>query len=153
MADRLDIFEVLKKIDDGDIEYIRNLPEHQRKQFVPYLTMQWMAGTNNLGQKVLLNEVVNKRIFKLHKHPELLYYLMASLSDGTRKTYKWLKPPKKQYRFPKAVAVVKEATGYSTKRADEALTLLSNDTVIDFAMQLGYQPDKLKELEKELSSR
>lgn len=153
MTDKLSIFDVLKNIDDQNIEYVDNLPEHMQKQFVPFVTMQWMNCTDDLGQKVLLNEVVNSRIFKLYKHPKLLYRLMTSISDGDRKFYKWKKPPTKQYKFPKAVEVVKQATGYSTKRADESMVVLSNDTIIEFAYELGYQQDKIKELQKELSKR
>lgn len=153
MSDRLNIFEVLQKIDEGDKDYLRRLPEHHQKQFVPFVTMQWLNCTDDLGQKVLLNEVVNKRIFKLHKHPELLYQLMVSIGDGRKKFYKWKKPPTKQYKFPKAVKVVKEATGYSTERANDSLKVLSNDVIVGFAMELGYQKDQLKELQKELSKR
>ena len=151
--DRLNIFELLENIDKQNINYFKNLSDREKKQFVPVVVMQWLSCTSDPSQIVLLNEIVNKRIFSLYKHPELMYYLMTTCTSGSKKFYKWKKPTKRNVKYPKSVEVIKEALEYSTKRAMESLPMLSNDDILDIARDLGYQQDKLKELTKELKVR
>jgi hypothetical protein len=153
MNDRINIFEVLEKIDTVNIDYFQSMSQEQFKQVVPYVIMQWMACTKDKNQIVLLNEIVNKRIFSLHKHPKLLVYLLMACSDGSKKFYKWKKPSVKQLKFPKSVKVMKEATGYSTNRILEYMHVYSNEDILQYANELGYQQDELKDLSKELADR
>lgn len=153
MTDKLNIFHILERIDRRDVEYYQKLTDAEKKQVVPYVLMQWMTGTSDKNQIILINEVVNKRIFSLYKHPELLVYLLMACSDGRKKHYSWKKHQSKQYKFPKALAVMKEATGYSTIRMSESLHVYSNEDILQYASELGHQSDFIKELKTELSKR
>ncbi len=144
---------MLAKIDEQDIQYYRNLSNDEKKQFSPFVVMQWLACTKNQTQIVLLNEIVNKRIFSLYKHPELLYNLMTTCTSGTKSFYKWKKPPQRQHKFPISVKVVKESLEYSTVKAIDSVPALTNDDIMSIARDLGYQQDKLKDLTKELKKR
>ena len=66
---RLDIFETLRNIDKGNIEFYDNLDAEMRKQFAPIVVTQWLAGSGDPVHLMLINEYVNKYVFSLHKHP------------------------------------------------------------------------------------
>lgn len=153
MDGKLNIFDILGSIDVQDIEYYRNLSPEDRKQVVPFVLMQWLSCTSDNQQLVLLNEIVNGRVFQLNKHPELLFYLLTLCTNGNKKRYAWKKPPHKTTSFPKAVKVLKDALGYSTERTIECLRLYTNDDIVLYANRLGYQSDFIKDLTTELKKR
>jgi hypothetical protein len=68
---KLDIFEVLKIIDGGDIYYYDTLSEEEQKSVSMYTLFHWMAGTDNSYQLQALESIVNPFIFSLSKHPKL----------------------------------------------------------------------------------
>lgn len=150
---KLNIFDILGAIDSQNIEYYRDLSPEERKQIVPFVLMQWLSCTPDKQQIVLLNEIVNGRVFQLNKHPELLFYLLTLCTSGKRKRYAWKKAPHKTTSFPKAVKVLKDALGYSTECTMECLSLYTNNDVIHYATRLGYQSDFIKDLTTELKKR
>lgn len=154
---RFDIFGMLRNIDKQNIPYYTSLPEEERKAFAPVVLMQWMfcleRPSDNPLQRILLNEVVNPYIFSLHKHPELLYYLMCVSAPGVQQRYKWKKVSSSESKLPRTIDVVKRAYGYSTKLAEQALPVLTNDDIIEFALDLGMDNDDVKKLKLELKKR
>lgn len=150
---KLSIFDTLGNIDKHNIDYYENLTEDEQKEFIPFLVMQWLACSNNPIQVILLNEFVNVYVFWLHKHPELLYYLMTVCTSGTSQRYKWKKPAAPPAKNTKAIGVIKEAYDYSTRQSREALPFLTNDDIKVLANVLGYQKEQLTDLEKELKKR
>ena len=53
--DRLDLFELLGKIDEFDIDYINDLPEEDRVQASSYMLLRWMACSNDRDKKNFTN--------------------------------------------------------------------------------------------------
>jgi len=152
-ATRLDVFDVLKRIGLQDVDYYNSLSAHDKKQFVPFLILQWLGCSNHQLQTVLTNEYINKYVFSLYDHPELLYYLMLSSSGGPNLRYKWVKRPKQVSSYPISVQVVCESYECSKKRAMEHMDLLQSDDIVAFAQALGYQADQIKTIQVELKSK
>jgi len=150
---KLNLFELLQNLDEGNLTYYRELTPELRKQFSPFMAMQWLSCTKNNTQLILLNELVNRHIFTLHKHPELLYYLLTICTSGTKQFYKWKKPPSTATKFPISVAVIKEALEYSTSTAIASLAVLSVDDILEIAHDLGYQKDMVSKLKTELKNK
>jgi hypothetical protein len=146
----LDIFSILGKLNKGDLTVWDSLSEEERKGFSPLIISRWMSGTNDPLQIILLNEFVNKQIFKLDKdHPELMCKLIACCGTGSKRVV-WIGESKKKKSSSMALDVVKEYYDYTTHEALSELPLLSNDDIIELAEELGYQVDEIKKLKKEL---
>ena len=98
--------------------------------------------------------MVNPFVFSLYKHPELLYDLMTLCGPGKSQRYFWNKTvSSKSNNIPTTVSVIREYFGYNTIQAIEALPLLSNDDILEYAADLGTQKDIITKLKKELKSR
>lgn len=151
---KLDIFQVLGKISTKDTGFYANLSEEERKGFLPVVVMRWLSGTSSAKQIYFINELVNPFVFNLHKHPELLYHLMTLCGPGKAQRYYWNKAASnKTSKVPTVVSVIREQFGYSTTQALEALPLLSNEDILEYAEDLGKQKDTISKLKKELKSR
>lgn len=149
----LDIFEVLSNIDNKNVDYYDNLSDEQKKAFAPIVIAQWMCCSKSEIQTILTNEFVNKYIYSLYKHPELLYKLMTCCSMGVRQFYKWNKVEKQTSNFPKSIELIKKCMSYSTKQAIAVLPLISSEEIILMAYDFGYQQNEIKILTKELKSK
>lgn len=147
----LDIFSILGKLNKGDLTVWESLSEEERKGFSPLIISRWMSGTSDPLQIILLNEFVNKHIFKLDKdHPELMCKLLACCGTGSKRNV-WIADSKKHKSSSMALEIIKEYYDYTTHEALSELPLLSNDDIIELAESLGYQTDEIKKLKKELS--
>lgn len=147
---KLDIFKLLGRLDKGDYHVWEKLSDEERKGFSSLVTMRWMSGTSDARQVVFLNELVNPMIFNLSDHPELQMKLLAIASSKQNKRYKWLSMKTTRKVKPKILNVIKEYLEYSSKDAEEASVLISNEDIISMAEELGYQPDEIKNIKKEL---
>lgn len=146
------IFDILKRLGNKNVEYFETLSEEQLKELQPLVLMRWMSGTLSGGQIVLLNNIVNPFVFSLPKHKMLLLYLlMISSFKGGR--LQWKKPPKRQSKFPITVSALKQYYKYSAKQAEEVIQLHTNEQIMDIAGLCGFQKEELTELKKELSKR
>ena len=151
---KLDLFEVLRNISTKNRDYYSSLKEEQRKEFSPYLTQRWLSGTPSARQVFFLNEVVNPYVFSLQKYPELLIYLMMICTSGKYQKYKWMPfSKKKTSSTPTLVRLIKDYFGYSSAEAMDALPLLEDNVLLEYAAELGYQKDDVKNIKKELKKR
>lgn len=152
MADKLDIKDVLKHIDDFDLAYFNGLSEDQQKSLSPYVIMLWMNGCKSPLQLMLLNGLVNELVFNLPSgHNGLLYKLLMVASDGKRKPYTWMKKKTKSKKYSTCVSILKRKYKCSTRTALEYVKLLDYDTMATMAMEFGEQDDTLKKIKKELA--
>jgi hypothetical protein len=149
----INIFDLLKKIDIKDIHYYNSLDDAQKKGFVPVVIMQWLMCCEDDLQRIMVNEYVNKYVFKLYKHPELLYQLMVCCTTGNPKFYKWNKNNNASTKFPKSIKIIKDHLQISTKRAIADFHLIPNEEILMLACDLGYQKDDFKDLQNELKLR
>ena len=130
-----------------------SLTEQEQKELHPLVVSRWLSGTSDPAQIVLLNEFVNPYIFPLHTHKALLVNLLVCSTTGSGRC-KWTKAKgKRTAKQPTVTRVVKETYGYNTRDALDALTILSNEDIMEMAEFLGYQPDDIKLIKKELKTR
>jgi len=151
---KLDIFKVLNMISTKNAQGYENLSEEEQKGFLPVIVTRWLTGTKNATQIIFINELVNPFVFSLHKHKQLLYQLMTLCGPNKPQRYVWNKTvSNKSTKFPTIVNVIRETYGYSTVQALEALPLLSNDDIMEYAEDLGLQKESITKLKKELKGR
>ncbi len=151
MSEKLDIFEVLQKIDAFDLEYVKSLTPDQRKSVAPYMLMLWMGGCKSPEQILKVNAFLNHFVFDLGSHPDLLYKLALVSSDSKPKKYKWLKKKTNSKKYSTSVGIIKKYYDCSSQHALEYVKLLDSDTVIEFAIELGEQDDVVKKIKKEFA--
>jgi len=151
---KVDIFKVLGNLNKNNSTFYDNLTNEEQKAIQPLVVMRWMSGSSDARQIYFLNELVNPFVFSLTHHKKLLVNLLSICGSGNFKRFKWIKSAsKKTSKISISVEVVKRYFNYSTKEAHNASLALSSEVILDFAGQLGYQPDEMKALKKELSER
>lgn len=148
MSDKLDLFEVLAKIDEQDIEYFNNLSAEQKKSIEPYMLMLWLSGTKSKVQLQLINLTLNTTVFQFSNHKDLLYKLAIASSDGKKKKYKWYKRKNVQ-KHSTSVAILRKYYTCSSKTAREYISLLSCDDIVELAEEMGEQDDVIKKVKNE----
>ncbi len=156
---KLDIFKVLNHISTKDRNYYNELTEEEQKALQPLVVMRWLTGTKDARQIFFLNELVNPFVFpfltkngKEFDHKHLLYNLMTTCTSSRGGRYYWNKAKSKP-AVTAVVSVVKDYYKYNTAHAIEALSLLSNDDILEMAEHLGRQKEDIAKLKKELKSR
>lgn len=89
---RLDLDLVLPAIDRKDLNYYDRLSDEDKKLYVPLVFMRYMSSlgpqSDSAAYAVMItNEIVNKFLFQLGKHPELLHMLLC-LTGTDKKQYR-----------------------------------------------------------------
>jgi hypothetical protein len=145
----LTIFNVLKKIDEQDFNFYNSLPDKDKSKTVPhYMLLKWLALSNDSEKVLMLNSTINKWMFKLNKHPGLMFNVMAACGNGNSERYKWRKFDKKTNSRPTTVELLKEYYNDSTESAITDSKLMQLDEMLEIAERLGYT-DKVNKLKKE----
>lgn len=151
---KLDIFQLLNGLSKKDVEAYHRLSDEEKKEVLPLIVMRWMSGTPDARQVIFLNELVNPFVFPFYKHKDLLIDLLAICGPGSSKRYVWNKAlSKKKANHTKATECIKQYFGYNTVDANDAVEILSADTILDYAQQLGWQADDISKLKKELKDK
>lgn len=146
---RVDIFELLKRIDDGDLDYWNKMSDEERKSIAFVVAMRWMSCTHNTDQLKSVNILLNPLVFRLYKHPGLMYRLMLVASSGTRKGYKWVGRHKNKKTYPVSTKLISEFYNMNVDRANSYVNMLTIDELIDCAERLGYDDKSIKSLKDE----
>jgi len=84
---RLDLKVVLPAIDRKDLDYYNRLSDDDKKLYVPLVLMRCMSSLGPQNESaayavMITNEIVNKLLFQLGKHPELLHMLLCLTGTG-----------------------------------------------------------------------
>lgn len=144
------IFEILNKIDEGDVSFYHNLTDEEKKKVPLFVIMKWMAQTKNKTQLLRLNSIVNPLIFNLQKHDGLIWDLLVLSSSGTKKIYKWNKKNKKSLKTGSlAIKVISEYHGISKKDALNYTKMFDLNELVEMAESLGYDDKEIKKLKNE----
>lgn len=151
---KLDIFKLIDRLQRKDINFFSSLSEEEKKGFQPVVVQRWISGTNNSNQIIAINEFLNRYVFSLSKHPELLYYLMTVPFTGKHKrACKWIASKKISSSFPISEDVIRQTYGYNSKDALESMKLLSNEDILEMAEVLGFQSEQISKLKTEIKKR
>lgn len=150
MTYKLDIFSVLTNINGNEFDFYSALDEEQQKAFVPVVTMKWLLGTPNGKHIKRLNDRVNKYVFPLAKHKELLYHLMCTTTTGKNVRYKYIKTAtQNKGSKPVSTGVIEEYYKYSTAHALDVLPLFELNDIIEMAEYVGRQSDDITKIQNE----
>lgn len=145
----LDIWQLLGSIDKKDRTFYDKLTDEQKKAYAPLIAMRWHTGTNDHRQILYNNELVNRYVFNIGNHKELLYKLQCAASSGTPRRYAWL-PAKMTTKKIKGLDVVIEYHNMGIREAKDAMRLFDAEDIIMMAEDLGYQKDEIAKLKKDL---
>ena len=142
MKERLDIFEVLREINNKNYKYLDTLDDNLKKSFTPYVVFQWLQSTDEPNQMIILNHI-SPMIFDLQDHPELLFKLFCISSMNKYTRYSWI--------FPKAtkddsIDILSQYLECSPRNAKEYKEFYTKDDIIIMAKELGYQDAEIKKL-------
>ena len=151
---KINIFQVLGSINKKSKTVFTALTEEERKGVHPLVIMRWMSGIKSPLQIMMLNEYTNKYVFALANHKKLLMDTLVACSPGHFTKYNWTK--KKggvNSNTPLLLNLVKEVYNYSSMKAIDCIPLLDDETLLEMAMDLGRQPQEIKDIKKELKKR
>jgi hypothetical protein len=148
---KYDLFTVLGKLYTKNSEFFDQYDEETQKAIQPFLLQRWLASYNNGRQIVYLNELVNPFTFALYKHKKLLVQLLTVCTDGTIHKSSYLAAPKKT-SATESISVLQQMYGFSVKQANESLKCLTEQQILDYAEQLGYQKEQLAKIRKEFNA-
>ena len=142
MKERLDIFEVLREINNKNYKYLDTLDDNLKKSFTPYVVFQWLQSTDEPNQILVLNHI-SPMIFDLQDHPELLFKLFCISSMNKYTRYSWI--------FAKAtkddsIDILSQYLECSPRNAKEYKEFYTKDDIIIMAKELGYQDAEIKKL-------
>jgi hypothetical protein len=150
---KLDIFRVLGAADKKQADFYAKLTDEERKEYQPFLVARWLSGTSSPAQVCMLNEFVNPYAFSLTSHKQLLWQLQTICTTGKSQRYVWNKlPSKRETGRPNAVKAVREYFGYSVRDALDAMEILTRTQILDFAEQLGWQPEDIAKIRREIKA-
>jgi len=146
----LDIFHLLGQIDKKDTLFYSKLTDEQRKAYSPLVSMRWMSGTSDERQIIYLNELVNRFVFNMGDHKELLFKLQCAASSGTPRRYNWMAAKTSGGKKNKGLDIVMQYYDYGVREGKAAMALLGSEDILLMAEELGYQKEELAKLKKEL---
>lgn len=148
---KVDIWDLLSKINDKNYKYLASLSAEDKKHINPYMIMRWMSGTDDPVQIIYLNELVAPFIWSISsEHFNLKMSLLGICGNKRRQRFTWIKTNSDKKRSL-SIKIVQEYFGYNSRDAEEALSLLTQDDIVDYAEQLGHQNDHIKKIRKEFS--
>jgi len=155
MANKLDLFAVLSKLDINDFGVYETLcgDEQVRKEFeqnIGWLLPQWMVGANSEDdmEEILIrfNLYCNGGWFSFRKHPGLQAKLLACCGTGERVRHKFFKP-----KADKSLVKIRTllALKYPDIRDMEVLLWCESNSSKELkkmAEMHGYQKDDVKSI-------
>jgi hypothetical protein len=142
MKERLDIFEVLREINNKNYNYLDTIDDNLKKSFTPYVVFQWLQSTDDSNQVLVLNHI-SPMLFDLQDHPELLFKLFCISSMNKYTRYSWI--------FPKStkddtLEILGKYLECSKRVATEYKEFYTIDDIKKMAQELGYQDAEIKKL-------
>ncbi len=155
MAERkLDIFQLLRAVDQHKLDWFSKQPEDAQKEFAPPVVLRWgstVEGAQTAAYMLwLVNERVNVHMYTLYKHPDLIFRLLASCGVGSPQKHLWIPMHKRKGGENKAIEFL--ATLYPEANDREAEMLMGKHDKKSFSnllQECGIQPDEAKSLLKE----
>lgn len=152
-ARKLDIFALMAAMDMREHGWFERQSEDARKEFAPIVALRWASNVSDgdAAEWYLrgINERVNRNLWELSRHPELVFKLMSSCGIGMRQRHQWLNMPQRRGGGGKAREFLwnlhPEANG------DELDLLLRSYSAEEFRLlteDAALTPDEAKEAQK-----
>lgn len=150
MIRKLDIFKLINRyLDKNEHAVYKTLTEDEKKEFSPFMIMEWMRSTNNKLQLMLVNEFLNQYVFSLAKHPDLLSGIIEATTIKGPCRFSWYKS--KSYKNHKMISnVVSTYYNISERESEYYLPFINADDLYSIAEYLGLSDDNMKKLKLEI---
>lgn len=145
----LDIFDVLRSIDNRNFSYYEKLTKEQKDELEKsmWMVMRWASCSNMDLQLQTINEYVNVHFNMLRKHPQLQHRLLQLAGAGSLKR-KWVKPHAAPKKDKLREWIIEQYPTYSDDEIDLLIATNSKENFIDRAEQLGMDKKQIKEIFK-----
>ncbi len=155
---KLDVFKLLAALDQRDFKFYSQLSDEERKGFAGIVAMRWLSSVSDKNRDMceyhiqMVNDGANKHFWnpEMQKHPELQYLSLAVCGIGATQRHQWIKGPTKM-KQNKVLTMLSE---FCPTASIEELEMLFNmneiDGLVEIATLMGYQPDQIKDLKKEI---
>jgi hypothetical protein len=149
---KLDIINLLQAVDRCDGDWLQRQPADVRREFAPPVAMRWTATLAKDGDEAaymlwVVNEHVNLHLYDLHKHPDLIFRLLATCGVGSQQKHVWLAPPT---RLSKANAAATLVASVFPEASDAEISLLLDQfdrtSFGEFVKGCGVQEKDAKEV-------
>lgn len=141
------IFELLDSIQSKNPAYYRSLPDDQKAAFHPLVVMKWLATTPSDDQVLLINDIINSKVFALsHEHKTLMMDLMSACTTGRKSRFKWVKRPTKSTSALDALFIQYYGAQVDLETARKTHT---KEDIERLCQALGMQDNEIKALLKE----
>lgn len=144
----LDIFKLLSKIDDFDVNYFKNLSDTEKKEIYFFLIQRWLSGTTDSKQILYLNNFANNKVWTLYNDPNLLYLLLCACSTG-KKRYTYPKKKKKE-AVTETLSAVISYYDCTLRDAIDYMKILTKENILDICNALALDKDTITKINKEL---
>jgi hypothetical protein len=152
---KLELNRVLAALDAKDRDFYDNLTEDERKGLSPFLMLRYASVVDHsmpeVAEYVLeaTNRRVNPHFLDLKDHPKLQWLLLTTTSMGLGPMrHTWIKPlgGKKTTSDRICAFLSTEFPGLNQDELDILLATHSQDEILAYAADLGYQSDQIDKL-------
>lgn len=142
---KINIFDLLRRADAGEIDYYDSLTEEEKKGFQPWLVQRWISSK----KLQLTNEITNPLIGNIP--PELSWRLFCAIGVSGTKGYKFpITGRASTLKSDILLGLIAQHYRISRKLAKEYLPLLSKDDIINIAEAEGLDNGEIKKIRERL---
>jgi hypothetical protein len=150
---KLDLFRLLEAADRRDAGFFARLSEEERKEFATnaYMIMRWLSavvpdGSTSELYLLLSNELVNRNVWQLRDHPELLWLLMSRVGIGRKQRHKWIGAPKRRRADKINQFMMQWHPGANELELGILLNQFTETTFAEFVRSTGTPEDEAREI-------
>ena len=144
------IFQIIGNVRSKEHGWYEQASTDDKKVFSPYMCLLWLGFTKKDRMLLVLNEHVNKYVFSLHKHPELLWHLFCAAGDKKFEKLNFVKKEGNK-KFTKTRELLSNYYGVGERETQLYLKNLSFEDVVDIAAFMGCDKDEISTIKKEWS--
>jgi hypothetical protein len=157
---KLDIRDVLARLDRGDMRHFEQLGEAEQKAFEPYVVTRFLSAVAEGEDRDLaayqitaVNAAVNCHYADLTRHPELQWKLMASCGLGVKRYHPWIAPGGRTKKTSRTDALLRRfAPGASETEIAVLRRVNQPADLLILAEDFGMTDAEIQDLRKELGS-
>jgi hypothetical protein len=152
---KLELSRVLAALDAKDRNFYDSLNEEELKGFSPFLAIRYASSVDHTMPEVCeyvleaANRRVNPNFLDLKRHPKLQWLLLTTTSMGLGPMrHTWIKPlgGKKTISDRTCAFLSTEFPGLNQDELDILLATHSQEEILAYAADLGYQSDQIDKL-------
>ena len=149
MAEHIDIFDLLTRIDKYDKHFIQNQSPAMLKIYQPFVVLRWLYGCSDPNRIMAINALLNFRFDFTSKDKDRFHKMCLVSSTGQSTRYNWIKRGKLGSKHLTTLDVISRFNDISFREAKDCIGLYDVKTVIDMAEELGDDVEVIKKIKTE----